>query len=373
MNIDEQLQNFLQQREKTGLKRRLRLAKGLVDFCSNDYLGISWNEEIHQNIIKSLQMGDFKIGSGGSRLLAGNAPLHEQLEETLKKVHQAEAALLFNSGYAANMGFFATVPQKGDTVLYDELIHACVKDGMRLSFADKYSFKHNDVEHLENRLQKAKGNVFVAVESVYSMDGDFAPLVKLVELCEKHKANLVVDEAHSTGSFGEKGAGLCVELGIEDRVYARIHTFGKAIGAHGACVVGSEILKQYLINFSRQFIYTTSLPEHHLLVLKEIYSYLSENYATLQQQLQQKIKLFKTEIKAERVESDSSIQAILISGNEKVTAVAEKMNDAGFDVRSVKSPTVAKGKERLRVCLHTFNSDEEIIGLCQKINEYLSI
>lgn len=338
VNIDEQLQNLLQQREKIGLKRSLKLADGLVDFCSNDYLGIARNEEIHQNILTTLQSGTVKIGSGGSRLLAGNASMHEELEEILKSVHQAEAALLFNSGYAANMGFFATVPQKGDTVLYDELIHACVKDGMRLSFADKYSFKHNDVEHLEKRLQKAQGNVFVAIESVYSMDGDCAPLEKLVTLCEKYNANLVIDEAHSTGSMGEKGAGLCVELGIQDRVYARIHTFGKAIGAHGACVVGSEILKEYLINFSRQFIYTTSLPEHHLVVLKEIYAYLSVNYQSLQNQLQQKIKLFKTEIKADRIDSDSSIQAILIPGNERVLEVAEKMNEDGFDVRSVKSP-----------------------------------
>ena len=192
-----------------------------------------------------------------------------------------------------------------------------------------------------------------------------------LHLCKKYNANLVVDEAHSTGSFGPKGAGLCVELGLEKEIYARIHTFGKAIGAHGACVAGSEILKQYLINFSRQFIYTTSLPEHHLIVLEEIYKYLEVHSSELQHKLKENINLFKQSIQAERIESDTSIQAVLIPGNEKVSQVAQKMNEAGYDVRSVKSPTVPKGKERLRVCLHSFNTKEEITGLCSKLNALL--
>ena len=161
--------------------------------------------------------------------------------------------MIFNSGYQANIGLFAAVAQKGDTIISDELIHASMIDGIRLSYASRLRFKHNDIKDLEKQLKKAKGNIFIGIESVYSMDGNLAPLTKMARLAKKYKAHLIVDEAHATGVFGKQGSGLVCALGLEDQVFARMHTFGKALGCHGAIVLGSEILKKYLVNFARPF------------------------------------------------------------------------------------------------------------------------
>ena len=256
MHLEERLHKLLDQRREIGLERSLKTSSGLIDFCSNDYLGLSHDlglvQELHDKAFKEKP----DLGSGGSRLLAGNTKQHETFETVLSQVHKSEAALLFNSGYSANLGLFSSVPQRGDVVLYDEKIHSCIKDGMRLSFAKHFSFKHNDLAHLEKRLKSLDGTmVFIAVESVYSMDGDACPLLELVELSEKYNAHIIVDEAHTTAIYGDKGAGLVAELGLEKRVFARVHTFGKGVGSHGACVVGSQVLKIYLINNARSSHY----------------------------------------------------------------------------------------------------------------------
>jgi len=156
----------------------------------------------------------------------------------------------------------------GDTIIYDELVHASIHDGIRLSKVQSFPFRHNDLNHLEERLKITSGVIYIAVESVYSMDGDFSPLIEIAELCEKHSANLIVDEAHATGFFGSQGVGRIVELGLQEKVFARMHTFGKAMGCHGSIVLGSEILREYLVNFARAFIYTTALTFHSLLIVK---------------------------------------------------------------------------------------------------------
>ena len=292
---------------------------------------------------------------------------------------RAQAGLLFNSGYSANLAVLSSLPQKGDTVLYDELAHASLKDGIRLSHAQRYSFKHNSVDSLRRYLGKASGQVFVVIESVYSMDGDMAPLQEFAALCKEFGAALIVDEAHSTGIYGQ-GSGLVCELGLEEEVFARVHTFGKAVGSHGACVAGSQQLKDYLINFARPFIYTTALPMHTLLTLQFAFEYIGRNPG-LSQLLQKRISYFKKLrhqylapllVKELQLESDSPIQPIVVPGNEAVRSLAQALRDKGFDLKAVLAPTVPKGKERLRICLHVYNSEKEIEALIKAIAQYLS-
>ncbi|MEO6454931.1 MAG: aminotransferase class I/II-fold pyridoxal phosphate-dependent enzyme, partial [Ginsengibacter sp.] len=260
------LDKKLNERKTQNAFRSLKLADSRIDFCSNDYLGV-----IKKNLIEPCLLPGLKHGSGGSRLLAGNYSLVEETEKTIATFHDAEAGLIFNSGYDANMGLLSCVPQKGDTILYDKLCHASLRDGVRLSFAESFFFLHNDVEDLEKKLKTSKGNIFVVTESVFSMDGDMAPLAEINALCEKFNANIIIDEAHATGIVGEKGEGLVQHLNLQKKCFARIHTFGKACGVHGAIILGTEKLKDYLINFSRQFIYTTSLPQTSISAIRASY------------------------------------------------------------------------------------------------------
>jgi 8-amino-7-oxononanoate synthase len=297
--------------------------------------------------------------------------LVECLEAKIAAFHHARAGLIFNSGYDANIGLFSSVPRKGDTILYDELIHASIRDGVRLSLASHFSFKHNNINQLEEKIKIAKGNVFVAVESVYSMDGDFAPLKEISDLCSRFGAFLIVDEAHATGIFGKKGEGRVSELGLEENVFARMHTFGKALGCHGGIVLGSDLLRDYLINFARSFIYTTALPVHSLIAINCAYDILTNSYDKILK-TRCLIDLFKAKFsehkKFELIQSISPIQCILIPGNVQVKMTSEHIKNAGYDVRPILSPTVFKGQERLRICLHAFNSEKEIEALINELN-----
>ncbi len=369
------LADALQRRKEVNAYRKLTTKNGLVDFCSNDYLGFSKQSEflIDVNGANSPDK-ESVIGSTGSRLITGNSERAEQLEARLAQFHYAPSGLLFNSGYAANLGVFSSVPQKGDTVLYDELIHASIRDGIRLSHANAWSFAHNDLQQLTEKLERAKGNVFVAVEAIYSMDGDAAPLQALSSLCKQYHAHLIVDEAHATGIFGEKGEGLCVELGVEDDVFARIHTFGKALGCHGAVVLGEETLRNYLINFSRPFIYTTALPAHSLYAIEIAYNVLEIKFDSVLK-IRSLINLFKDNVDEGNslnfIPSSSAIQCIKISGNDRVKMVAEHLQKSGYDVRPILSPTVAEGEERLRICLHAFNTPQQVKELLTVLKSQL--
>jgi len=332
---------------------------------------------LHAKILEFNQTQAKKIteGSTGSRLITGNSAIAESLEGLIATYHNAESALLFNSGYDANVGLFSSVPQRGDTIFYDELVHASIRDGIRLSYANAYSFRHNDFQHLKELFKLAKGTVYVAVESVYSMDGDMAPLNDLVELCEWSSANLIVDEAHATGVFGPYGKGYVSEKMLENKVFARVHTYGKAMGAHGAAVVGSKLLRDYLINFARSFIYTTALPYHSLIAIRCAYALLTENEEIIAS-LHSNIKFFNTLMTAKSqiqiIKSNSSIQSIIIPGNEEVKKIAGTIQNSGFDVRPIMSPTVPSGKERLRICIHAFNNEEEIKGVVQIMEQNIN-
>lgn len=363
------LQGKLNERTTKGLLRKLTSTNLPFDFCSNDYLGFAKSAVLKQAIEAQTQNNtSLKNGSGGSRLLSGNDPYTEETEQFVADFHQAAAGLIFNSGYDANIGLLSAVPQRGDTIITDELIHASLIDGARLSHAERYKFRHNDLADLEQKLKNAKGIIYVVVESVYSMDGDTAPLKEIVQLCQQHKAHLIVDEAHATGIFGEKGQGLTVQLGLEKDIFARIVTFGKAIGTHGAIVLGSNELRNYLINFARSFIYTTAAPIHNIIAIKCAYQMLMEhNYIT---PITQKIALYNELIKGidlPTIQSSSAIQTILCSGNTNARKVSARLQEKGFDVKAILSPTVAEGKERLRICLHTYNSDEEIKNLVTQL------
>ncbi len=371
-SIESSLLHALLKRKENNSFRSLSTGLGLIDFSSNDYLGLSRNLELANAIERSFSENEtsHKLGATGSRLITGNSVEIERLESFLAQIHRSESTLVFNSGYTACFGVLSTIPQKGDTILYDELSHACIKDGARLSVADQFSFRHNDLEDLERKILRSKGNCFVVIESVYSMDGDFAPLKEICRLAKKNKAEVIIDEAHSTGVFGLNGSGLVCELGLEKEVFIRIHTFGKAMGVHGACVASSQIVKDYLINFCRPFIYTTALSLHAVLSIEKAYKFLVAN-PYLQTNLRDKISLFKNKVNPILLQilSDSSIQAILISGNSVVKDAAKSLQSIGFDVRPILSPTVALGKERLRISLHAHNSEEEIISLANALNQ----
>jgi 8-amino-7-oxononanoate synthase len=355
------LHKKIEERKALNAYRQLRLPEGKVDFCSNDYLGIVKNKLLHST-------EDHLSGSTGSRLLAGNYALIEETEKMIAGFHSAEAGLIFNSGYDANIGVLSCVPQRGDTIIYDYLSHASIRDGMRLSLAQSFSFLHNDLNDLEKKLTNAKGNVFVVTESVFSMDGDMAPLKEIAALCKKHHAYLIVDEAHATGIVGERGEGLIQDLDLQQQCFARIHTFGKAVGCHGAIVLGSELLRNYLINFSRAFIYTTALPEagvHAIQTSYKIFPALMKERGHLQKLIQ----LFQpAAIAYKKLESITPVQVVIIPGNEKVKQVAELCQLNNMDVRAILYPTVPKDSERLRIVLHAFNTSADVEYLIQVLS-----
>lgn len=367
-SLDDFLQQKLTERTSAGLLRNLTTARQPVDFFSNDYLGLSRSEELFHSIENLNRTLGVHNGSTGSRLLGGNSEFVEVVEQELARIFKGESSLILNSGYSANLAVLSSVPQKGDTILYDSLAHASLKDGARLSLATRHSFRHNDLSDLEQKLRIAKGKRFIVVESTYSMDGDQCPLREIVQLADRYDACIVLDEAHSTGVMGPAGAGYCVHENLHHRIDIRVYTFGKAMGVHGACVVGSGRLVRYITNFARPFVYTTALSQHQVASVRCAFAYLAGNIG-LQQTLRNKIRVYLDALRSfpNRTASHSAIQTILCPGNENVRRLAATLQDKGLDVRPILSPTVAVGAERLRICLHTFNSDDEITSLTEAL------
>lgn len=373
------LQQKLQQREEQNALRKLPIANDLIDFASNDYIGFSKNETLFHQTHQFLLDKDIRAnGATGSRLLSGNHLLYQEAEGFIATFHQTEAALIFNSGYDANVGFFSAVPQRNDVILYDELCHASIRDGIQMSHAKGYKFGHNDFEELEKLLQKftsESNEIYIATESVFSMDGDCPNLEQLVSLSQKHNAYVVIDEAHALGVFGNNGEGLVQSLGLEDKVFARIMTFGKGLGCHGAAILGSEALKSYLVNFARSFIYTTGLSPHSVATILQSYKHLVNEPEALEK-LKGNIVFFNQEkmrlgLKPMFVYSKSAIQCAIIPGNGKVKSIAKQLQQKGFDVRPILSPTVPEGQERLRFCLHSYNSTSEISNVLELLATFV--
>lgn len=371
----------LQQREQNNALRKMSVLNNLIDFASNDYLGFAQNEAIFDQTHSYLVENTIKVnGATGSRLLSGNHPLYPITEEVIARFHQSEDALIFNSGYDANVGFFSAVPQRNDVIFYDELCHASIRDGIQLGNAKAYKFGHNDVEELEKSIEKFTSfshqpTIYIVTESVFSMDGDTPNLEELVLLSEKYNCYLIIDEAHAIGVYGENGAGLVQLMGLQDRIFARIVTFGKALGCHGAAILGSLELKQYLINFSRSFIYTTGLSPHSVATILFAYHQLQAEKNAMEI-LKQNIQIFNQQkmqlgLKPMFVYSKSAIQCAIIPGNKKVKNIATQIQQAGFDVKPILSPTVPEGQERLRFCLHSFNSEKEITDVLQLLATFV--
>jgi 8-amino-7-oxononanoate synthase len=375
MSVHERLNEQLNKRNAENALRSLQLTSELVDFCSNDYLGFAQNEEIKHYLQEQLPQLR-KLGATGSRLLQGNYTLIEHTERFIAGFHQAPEALFFNSGYEANSGLIASVVTRHDTIVYDELCHASLREGIRLSSATAFAFKHNDVEALQEKLSRAKGQKFIVIESVYSMDGDICPLTAIVNIAKQFDAAIILDEAHATGVIGPLGAGLAQHLNVHNDIFARVHTFGKAIGSNGAVVLGDNTLKQFLINFCKPFIYTTAPNYLQVLAVKKAYQLLSAG-AVSKSKLFENIQYFKTITARFKhitiLPSDSAIFSVIIPGNAEVKLAATYIQNAGYDVRAVLSPTVPEGKERLRICIHHFNTEAEILRLVKLLEQIVTI
>jgi 8-amino-7-oxononanoate synthase len=380
-NFPKALAHKLQQREANYALRELPFSKDSIDFASNDYLGFAKNETIFNETHEYLVQNNLKVnGATGSRLISGNHSLYTTAENFIAKFHDVPAALIFNSGYDANVGFFSSVPQRNDIILYDELCHASIRVGIAMSNAKSYKFQHNNPDDLERIILKITTQnpeprtLYLVTESVFSMDGDCPNLEELVSISNKYNCHLVIDEAHALGVFGEIGEGLVQNLDIQNDVFARIITFGKGLGCHGAAIIGSEELKSYLVNFARSFIYTTGLSPHSVATIYIAYQQLQKEKVAMQK-LKHNIKYFnqvKTQngLKSLFVYSKSAIQSAIIPGNEKVKSIASKLQENGFDVKAILSPTVPEGQERLRFCLHSYNSEEEISEVLRLLSNF---
>lgn len=379
MIFPKSLQEKLDLREANNALRSLKSSNELIDFSSNDYLGFSKSGVIFDQTHQFLIENNYKTnGATGSRLISGNHQLYTLTEDYIAEFHQSQSALIFNSGYDANVGFFSCVPQRNDIILFDELCHASIRDGIQLSNAKSYKFQHNDLEDLEEKItkfQSQNSNIFIVIESIYSMDGDSPNLEDLVSLSEKHNCYLIVDEAHALGVFGEKGEGLIQILGLQSKIFARIMTFGKGLGCHGAAILGGNELKSYLVNFARSFIYTTGLSPHSVATILTGYKTLSEQPKSIIN-LKSNIVFFNQEkmrlgLKPMFVYSKSAIQCAIVQGNDNVKRIAEHLQEKGFDVKPILSPTVPEGQERLRFCLHSYNTEKEISAVITSLYSLL--
>lgn len=382
-NLPNILSEKLKSRIQNNSLRQLPLSNNLIDLASNDYLGFSKSELIFKQTHQYLVTNNWiQNGATGSRLLSGNHNLYPITEDYISQFHQSESALIFNSGYDANVGFFSAVPQRNDVVLFDELCHASIRDGIKMGNSKSFKYEHNNFENLEKLIQKQLttynsqfNTIYIVTESVFSMDGDAPNLEELTNLSEKYNCYLVIDEAHAFGVFGQNGQGLVQEFGVQDKVFARIMTFGKGLGCHGAAILGSKELKQYLVNFARSFIYTTGLSPHSVATILVAYQHLYADSNSIDL-LKENIIHFNQQknllgLKPLFVRSKSAIQSAIIPGNEKVKTIAKQLQEKGFDVKAILSPTVPEGQERLRFCLHSYNTKDEMSEVLQLLSTFV--
>lgn len=369
---DHRLRQALAARARAGSLRHLTTSGGGIDFCSNDYLGMARSDRLRELIDRMrAKQSRVALGSTGSRLVSGNSEAAEHLEARLAAYHRAEASLLFGSGYAANSGLFACIAGPGDTLIMDELVHASSVDGASLGKARKFVFRHNDLDDLAARLELASGATFIGVESLYSMGGDTAPLPEMAALAAEFGAGLVVDEAHSNGITGPAGAGSVVKHGLEDQVFARVHTFGKGLGLHGAVVLGSKILRDYLLNFCRPFVFSTAPSRESLNRIEAAYKLLPE-LTVEREQLFSLVRHTRTAIRKSSfqwTDSRTWVQSVIIPGNDQVLAAAAHLGEQGFEVKAIRAPSVPAGSECIRICLHAFNTTDEIDGLITALED----
>lgn len=377
MKLSENLIQKLENQKQNNLFQKLPVFNNLVDFSSHDYIGFSKSETIFRNTHAYLLENEMlQNGATGSRLTSGNHSLYQITENFIAQFHDSESALIFNSGYDASLSFFSAVPLENGVVLYDELCYASIKDGIRMSKAKSYSFIHNDIEDLEQLILKFPDtNIYIVTETVFSMDGDSPNLEELILLSEKYNCYLIVDEAHALSVFGEKGEGLSQHLNLHSRIFARIMTFGKGLGCYGGVILGSTELKEYLINFADNFASRTALSPHAVATIFTAYQQLEiENEAIVK--LRENIVFFNQQknllgLKPMFVYSKSAIHSAIVPGNDNAKKLEEQLQDKGFDVQAVLSPIVPEGQQRLRFCIHSYNSQEEINEVLVLVRDFI--
>jgi 8-amino-7-oxononanoate synthase len=343
--------------------RRLGRMEG-ISLSSNDYLGLSTDPRLARAITDALEGGS-AVASTGSRLLSGNSPEWERVESDFARFIGTEAALFFSSGYAANLGLLGAILRPEDVVFSDESNHASLIDGIRLSRARKVIFPHLDLDFLEDALRKsdgAAGRKFIVVESLFSMEGDRAPIAEQLSLADRFGAELIVDEAHATGVFGPRGRGLVAAAGGNARVLASVHTCGKALASAGAFVCGSETLKQYLVNRARTFIFSTALPPYFAAQIAKAVEIAADADAE-RERLQVLSNFLREQLRAAGFDtgtSDSQIVPVLLGGNDAAIHYADALQRHGFAVRPIRPPTVPEGTSRLRLSVTTKLSEEAL-------------
>lgn len=352
--------------------RQLKYSNG-IDFSSNDYLGLSNHPKIKKAVIQALQ-ANLSIGSGGSRLLTGNKKEHIELEEFAAEYFGADACLFFNSGFLANYSLFTTLPERKDFIIYDELSHASIREGISASNSKSIKFKHNDLKSLKSAIEKAQSlganSVWLAVESVYSMDGDTAPLSEIIEIIKPYKNIwLIVDEAHATGIFGKEGKGFSHGLDYENLI--TLHTCSKAIGVSGALVCGEKYIIEYLINKSRPFIYTTAESPIIALAVKEALKISREESRRRENLLELIEYTHKTYSKIINRKDKTQIIPIILKDSKQALEAASLLQEEGFDVRAVRPPTVPTA--RLRISLNTHLTKKDIDNLFEHIKNILEV
>ncbi len=349
---------------RRGRLRTLEARRG-VDFASNDYLGLAASDELRSAIEAALARG-VPIGAGGSRLLRGNHPEHEALEDEAARHFGAESALYFGGGFIANTAIFSTLPQRGDLIVYDEWIHASAHEGMRLSKADARSALHNDAASVDDVITAWRGaggvgQVWIAVESLYSMDGDRAPLDPLMQVADRHDAMLVIDEAHATGVYGEGGRGLAAHLEGRANVIS-LHTCGKALGVMGGLVLAPKSIRTFLINRARAFIYATA-PSPLMATAVRAALHIVRSDDTRKTRLETLVSVAGRELHAKTgiTPSGSPIQPIIVGSDMAAVALAATLKQQGFDIRAIRPPTVAEGTARLRLTI-TLNVNQQAVS-----------
>ncbi|WP_028745071.1 8-amino-7-oxononanoate synthase [Rhizobium mesoamericanum] len=365
------------ERKLAGLDRKGR-SRSLVaitgaDFTSNDYLGLAHSVRLAQAVRNAMDRG-VPVGAGGSRLLRGNHPEHEALEQEAAAYFGAARALYFGSGYAANVALFSTLPQRDDIIVHDVLIHASAHGGISKSRAASVATAHNDVDAVADAISRWRraggtGRAWIAVESLYSMDGDRAPLRELMELARQHDGFLVIDEAHATGVFGRGGRGLSEALGHAENCIT-LHTCGKALGASGALILGPAIICDFLINRARNFIYSTAPSPLMAATVREALRILDDE-PERRDKLAGLVSFAGREMEAAigMHAGTSQILPVLIGDNRRAVQIAERLRGEGFDVRPIRPPTVPEGTARLRISI-TLNVDEATVS---RLFEHLAV